>query len=173
MQDFEETFAGRMESMMLNMIQQHLTNNNQQSSSPQSQTNANSAIIIAPDGSQLFTWGGKFHTIPDDFKMPKCTVKEIWDKWHFVHCHSRYGNIAPLHKIDSRFDLIDEKEKVAYSKAGFVVDQVVTYGKTKLNLVLANPPNLLSYEEFFDAVCVIKQGHSNSKKIKSHKKKSR
>eukprot|EP01034_Spumella_vulgaris_P035606 gene35606-43904_t len=37
-----------------------------------------------------WTWGGRvMQMVPEGFRMPECSVKDLWDLWHFGHVQNR------------------------------------------------------------------------------------
>lgn len=47
--------------------------------------NTNSNVPITENSSiyPVFIWGSKWHPVPENFQFLRCTVKTMWDLWHF------------------------------------------------------------------------------------------
>jgi hypothetical protein len=71
---------------------------------------------------ELFTWGGRFHPIPQNFKMPKVDCKSLWRLWHYGR-ESESDNIGPFSTFH-KFDFSLEKEASKYFKGQKVMNAV-------------------------------------------------
>jgi hypothetical protein len=58
---------------------------------------------------ELFTWGGKFHPIPQNFKMPQVDCKTLWRLWHYGRDSDKIGPFSGFHKFD--FSITKEASK--------------------------------------------------------------
>ncbi len=67
-----------------------------------------------------WTWGGRIHMVPEGFAMPECSVKTLWDLWHFGHCERR---IQPYKHLKG-FDLLTRAGRSELSKARAVVTSI-------------------------------------------------
>lgn len=81
-------------------------------------TNPTAAVVF-----RTWSWGGRWHPVPEGFLFPKCTVKEIWDLWWS-------GNVAQkityYRQIHPGFDL-PKSNKQYYSKAKYVINRLVYF----------------------------------------------
>ncbi len=67
---------------------------------------------------ERFYWSGKWHMVPVEFSFPKCTVKNMWFRWHLGQLSCKIGPFRKLWK-DYRTDiptsvryLVDKAAKV-------------------------------------------------------------
>jgi len=69
----------------------------------------------------LFCWNGKYHTIPQDFKLPNGNVKTLWNLYHFGDKQKR---ISPYKTIIPMYDFESRKEKQKFSELSLVMKEV-------------------------------------------------
>jgi hypothetical protein len=71
-------------------------------------------------GGSLFSWGGRLHCVPENFKMPSCDVKTLWEMWNFG---IPSNNIGPLKRLKA-FDLSLKSCKVSLTHARVVMSEL-------------------------------------------------
>jgi hypothetical protein len=74
-----------------------------------------------------WTWGGRIHMVPEGFTMPECSVKALWDLWHFGHSER---HIQPYKHLKG-FDLLTRAGRSDLSKARAVVASIYTVALQK------------------------------------------
>ncbi|MGH8399103.1 MAG: hypothetical protein ACRETA_12800 [Gammaproteobacteria bacterium] len=67
-----------------------------------------------------WTWGGKFHMVPEGWRFPSTDVKATWNLWHFGHVQDK---IRPL-RLLKEFDLINEAQATLLSKCSGVMKAI-------------------------------------------------
>ena len=71
----------------------------------------------------IFSWGERFHPVPEGFAFPNCNVKKLWDLWWLGVPNDR---ISAYYKIKGTWDLCSKKYIVALSKARAVMKFMVS-----------------------------------------------
>jgi len=108
----------------------------------------NGTFDLTVNGHRVFTWGSIMnHPVPENFEIPLCSVKELWDQWHFSHHNSTHGQLQPLKNIIPKRDLAKGKIRTRHSKAKKVVDYITQIGEEDLMLVF--PTTLDEHDLFF------------------------
>ena len=70
-----------------------------------------------------FTWGGRFHMVPEGFSYPKGRVDMIWNLWwNGIPC----DGICPLRKLKS-FDLVKSVDITNFSKSKKIIHKIVEH----------------------------------------------
>jgi hypothetical protein len=83
------------------------------------------AQSVAPETDQRFqvwSWGGAFHPVPQDFVLPTCNVKTFWDLWWEGDPSRR---ISPYKNLTKR-DFFCKKQPPIYSKGKRVVKELLS-----------------------------------------------
>ena len=73
---------------------------------------------------EMWTWGGKLHMVPMDFKFPICNVRTLWDLWWTGHVQNKIKPYRYLRK----FDIQGSNEKSYLAKGRAVMGQILKYG---------------------------------------------
>ena len=82
-----------------------------------------SSSLLTTNVSSLktFTWGGRFHMVPEGFAYPKGRVDMIWNLWWMgIPC----DGIAPL-RLLKPFDLVKSVDKTNFSKSKKILLKLV------------------------------------------------
>ncbi|MGH2639759.1 MAG: hypothetical protein ACRDF4_10870 [Rhabdochlamydiaceae bacterium] len=66
---------------------------------------------------QLWSWGGKFHMVPESWIFPSTNIKDTWNLWHFGHLTDK---IRPLRCL-KKMDLVGAAQTTKWSKTSGVV----------------------------------------------------
>lgn len=64
-----------------------------------------------------WSWGGRIQMVPEGFSMPECSVKALWDLWHFGH---RERRIQP-YKFLRGWNLSTNNDRSELSKGRAVI----------------------------------------------------
>lgn len=68
-----------------------------------------------------WTWGGRvMQMVPEGFRMPECSVKDLWDLWHFGHVQNRIG---PYKRLRAH-NFVVKTDTCELSKARAVVNEI-------------------------------------------------
>lgn len=68
-----------------------------------------------------WNWGGRMcQMVPEGFRMPECSVKSLWDLWHFGH---RQERIAPYKKLKG-YNFVVKSDASELSKARRVIAEI-------------------------------------------------
>lgn len=62
----------------------------------------------------MFTWGSRFHMIPEDWMFPAVPVKDVWNLWHFGYFTAKQEHIRPLKELNAKWDLKTKASKLAF-----------------------------------------------------------
>lgn len=108
----------------------------------------NGEFALTVNGHRVFTWGSIMnHPVPEKFEVPLCSVKELWDQWHFPHHNETHGQLQPLKNIIPKRDLARGKHRIRHSKAKKVVDCIIKIGVE--DQILVHPTTLDEYDALF------------------------
>lgn len=70
-----------------------------------------------------WTWGGRvMQMVPEGFRMPECSVKDLWDLWHFGHIQNRIG---PFKRLRAH-NFVVKTDNCELSKARSVINELHT-----------------------------------------------
>ena len=72
----------------------------------------------------MFTWGGRFHPIPQNFTMPKVDCKSLWRLWHYGRESDKITSFSTFHK----YDFTQAKEAAKYFKGQKVMNTLKKLG---------------------------------------------
>jgi hypothetical protein len=102
------------EQRMLDAIQSHygMQVNNQSDA----QTNNAPNVIV-----HTWSWGGRFHPVPEDFRFPKTDCRKLWDLWWDGNTLKGYG---PYRELRS-FDLPIAADQQILSRAKLVMCKLI------------------------------------------------
>lgn len=75
---------------------------------------------------QAYYWGGRFHYVPEGFRLKTMSIKNIWDMW-YVGDSSK--ELPPYRMIDPALDFTSSAQKTLYSKAKRVVHLIEEKGR--------------------------------------------
>jgi hypothetical protein len=109
--------------------QQQLANALQVSSTSSNPDNTSSNN----NGYRTFSWGGRFHSVPQNFRFPDCDVKTIWEIWYFGYPNE---NIAPLNSLKN-WDLTKKACRTKLSYARNVMEELFTHTTVDLRTIKA------------------------------------
>jgi len=76
--------------------------------------------IAIKENNGFYTWGGRLHPIPQNFKMPRVDCKTLWRLWHY----GRDLDNIPAFSIFHKFDFSDPKEASLYFKGQKVMNKI-------------------------------------------------
>lgn len=118
----------------------------------------NIATAIEQEGEFLtWNWGGRMcQMVPEGFRMPECSVKSLWDLWHFGH---RQERIAPYKKLKG-YNFVVKTDASELSKARRVIAEIYKMCVEKGSIVGNNVDkadvyvsglDVLSSDSIFDA----------------------
>jgi hypothetical protein len=71
----------------------------------------------------MFTWGGRFHPVPEGFRFPKGTPQQYWNLYFYGHKGLRY---KPYKDIKGH-DLFAKSDKTLMCKAKKVIFKIIEY----------------------------------------------
>jgi hypothetical protein len=69
---------------------------------------------------QLWSWGGRFHMVPEGWVFPSTSIKDTWNLWYFGHHAER---IRPLRCL-KKFDLVGNAQTTLWSKTSGVMKAI-------------------------------------------------
>jgi hypothetical protein len=84
----EQRLVGFLQSYIERML--HININNSATVNTNSSVPATEDPLLYPEEQKIlysilvFIWASKWHPVPENFQFPRCTVKTMWDLWHFV-----------------------------------------------------------------------------------------
>jgi hypothetical protein len=90
-----------------------------------------------------YMWGGKFHMVPEGWKLPANNIKDIWNLWWFGHLDNK---IQP-YRFLKWTDLINNAQVVQLAKMKKVMNKIEEMGKEKQYIELEKKISDLSKEE--------------------------
>jgi hypothetical protein len=73
-------------------------------------------VLLPPEPAarwKTWTWGGRMHPVPNDFKFPNCNVATTWSLWFYGHA---VDQIAP-YRTFKNFDMISKRDKSYLSRS--------------------------------------------------------
>lgn len=70
-----------------------------------------------------WTWGGRIHMVPEDFRFSICNLRTIWDLWWGG---DRVKRIGP-YRFLKKYDVTIRKEKQYLSKARTTINILITF----------------------------------------------
>ncbi len=74
---------------------------------------------------ELWTWGGRFHPVPQGFEFPSLNAATMWPLWHFGNLSK---SIRPYKRI-VKSDIVVEKQKTILAKTRVVMASIHARGK--------------------------------------------
>ena len=110
LRDMEERLALRISTSSLHTEE-----------SPGAAMNSSITSNEASGDHETWTWGGRFHMVPEDFVFPKTTVAEMWNLWWKGFPNRRIGPLRFLKQFD-----VDVKVRSFLSRAKKVMDLIVS-----------------------------------------------
>jgi len=118
-QDMMSTIEQRShdrEQRLLDTIMRNNSNNSAYSTVTHSNSNnANS------NNAHTWAWGGRFHSVPEDFHFPKTDCRKLWDLWwdgNPVKEYGPYRNLCP-------YDLSCAANHQILSRARYVMNKLI------------------------------------------------
>ena len=92
----------------------------------------NGTVVIENSSITTFTWGGRFHKVPEGFRFPGSNVRTLWEMW-FVGIPLQ--RIGPLKGLTGK-SLANKRDHTLLSKAKFVLKQLIeASGVTESELI--------------------------------------
>ena len=70
-------------------------------------------VDVQPPRFSSWTWGGRIHPVPHDFKFPNCSVPTTWNLWFFGNSAER---ISPFRQFKN-FDMQTKRDKSYLSRS--------------------------------------------------------
>ena len=89
-----------------------------------SSSSSSSSLPSASSSNEVFDtyyWKGRFHHVPQGFKIPDGSVKTLWNLYHFG---DKTNRIAPYKNIIPKFDFEDPKERKKFSTLKVILEEV-------------------------------------------------
>ena len=100
---------------------------------------------------KTFTWGGRFHMVPEGFLYPKGRVDVIWDLWwNGIPC----DGIGPLRKLKS-FDLVKSVDTTNFSKSKKIIQKIVEHSGVPNDAIIgmSDTERRVLYEKGYVSLC--------------------
>ena len=133
------SMISNLENTILNAMQQQnqVLIQQQQQSSAQSNDNNNTH-----DGFRMWSWKGRFHPVPQDFKFPSDNMSNIWNLWWDGKPNER---IAPYRKL-MPYDIDNKNMSNRFIKARRVMEFIISHsGKTSLDIASSSSAEKIRY----------------------------
>jgi hypothetical protein len=108
---------------------------------------SSSSSTSSTEGYKCWTWGNRFHAVPEGFRFPKCTTGTLWHLWWTGNASNPLEKIAPYNSIQA-FDLQHKADHTYLSKARWVISKVISHGEQ--NSVAISRMTISDRDKFFE-----------------------
>ena len=96
---------------------------------------------------RTYLWGGKFHPVPEGFRLPRPTVKAFFTLWHQGDQHQE---LVPLKQLDPSRDLQEKTDRVTFSKSKQLMESIESLSSVPEGTKFGDLTNVALSEAFDD-----------------------